>query len=395
MDTVSFDISALDASFKEHATRGIGRYVSELKRYFDHHSFEDFQVTTFDHGQIWNGSLLGRACELLPAGRVTVKQQLLFPFRLGALPGGKRSVLHFPAQMDAPTWCSRKTIVTVLDLIPVVLADLYRAERPGWRFQLARWLERRAIKNASLIIAISECTARDVVRCFGINRERIVVTPLGVDSKFFIPRSADTPPEEQARARFKLPSGRPVILYVGGIDQRKNWRGLLTTLAALKERAESSGRPSPVLAMVGKIDQDRQFPALNGLISELGLKDDVVCTGYLPDSELFELYQISALFLFLSLYEGFGLPPLEAAAAGVPVVSSNRASLPEVLEEGALLVDPEWSEDVVAAIESLLEDPSKAYALGQQGQAHARRFSWERTGELTADAYRRCLRLQA
>lgn len=168
MFTVGLDTSALDPSFKAHAGRGIGRYVTELKKYFDRNDESTLKVGFFDHRSLRAPSWLERSIASLPAGRETVRQQIVYPLSLKLSRSAAFNVMHFPAHMDAPSWSMRRYIITVLDLIPLVCADLYKADRPGWRYRLARWLEIRAIKNASLVLAISENTARDVVRLLDI-----------------------------------------------------------------------------------------------------------------------------------------------------------------------------------------------------------------------------------
>jgi glycosyltransferase involved in cell wall biosynthesis len=390
---IGFDTSALDETFKAHAARGIGRYVRELKRYFDARAASEGDtglcVGEFDHRQLTLGNSADRIVDRLPFGRHTVRQQLLYPMRLSKVTAGRFDALHFPAHMDAPSWSVRRYALTVLDLIPMVCRDLYRADRPGWRFHLARWLEMRAIKNASLVLAISENTARDVRRLLGIPAERIVVTPLGVDERFFAaPRMLEDASAMGAlRRRLDLPADRPVVLYVGGIDQRKNWKGLLEVHAELVRRRSEPPR-RPALVMVGKIENDEHFPALKARIAELGLEGDVRLAGFLNDEELLRAYALSTVFFFPSLYEGFGLTPLEAMAAGVAVVSSNTSAMPEVIGDAAVPIDPSDVRACAEAVDALLSDGARRLELQATGRARAARFTWERTGKATLEAYR-------
>jgi glycosyltransferase involved in cell wall biosynthesis len=384
---IGFDISGLDETFKEHAARGIGRYVGELQKYFAQQQSPAIEVASFSHADILKSSWLNGAIDRIPLGRRTLKQQMLFPLKMsmpGVLP---YDVIHFPAHMDAPSWCWRKYIITVLDLIPLVLKDLYQAECPGLRFTVARWLEIKAIQNASLVLAISENTARDVNRILGVPNERIVVTPLGVSEHFFEFGKQD--PESALRERYKIPIERPILLYVGGIDPRKNWKGMLEVLRGVLERVDQEHSPAPVLLMAGKISGDRQFPKLTSRIRELGLENDVLLPGYVPDDDLLQLCRISSVFLFLSLYEGFGLPPLEAMAAGAAVVCSKRSCLQELVGDGALTVDPENYREVIEAVLHLLSDSNTARGLAERGRSRAACFTWEKTGAATMAAYQR------
>ncbi|MBX7138187.1 MAG: glycosyltransferase family 4 protein [Oligoflexia bacterium] len=390
MFTVGLDTSALLPGFKEHALRGIGRYVLELRNFFLNAPSPDPAVGFFNHTDLVRGGLAGSLIELAPFGRTTLRQQLLYPVRLGTGAMQRFNLVHFPAHMDAPAWSPKSYIVTVLDLIPLIFKDLYKSAQPGWRYNLARALELRAIRNASFIITISQQTARDINRLLGVPLERIAVTELGVGANFFEARN-EPADRERLRAKFQLPVNAPIVLYVGGIDQRKNIGKMLQAVRALREMQPQN---PAVLVMAGKIDQDRQYPGLIKQIEEEGLARAVRLAGYLEDDELIRLYSASSVFLFPSLYEGFGLPPLEALAAGLPVVSSNASAMPEVLEGAALLCDPQDSKSMAQSMYQVLTDRELAGDLAQRGRERARQFSWTRTGEKTLQAYKRATELR-
>lgn len=382
---IGLDVSALDEGFKSHSARGIGRYVKELHRYMVLHQRDGVLVDTFDHQTVRLPRVMERAVEMIPVGRQTIRQQLVYPFRLGTGAMSRFSALHFPAHMDAPAWLGKPYILTVLDLIPIVLADLYAAEVPGWRFRFARFLELRAIKNASLILAISRHTARDLERVLSIPAERIRVTPLGVDESFFSPVSESM--KEQAWNRVGVQRGTSCLLYVGGIDPRKNISALLSVLEELSFARAQRSKEVPHLIFAGRIEGDRGYPGLCAEIRRRGLSEQVHLLGYVPDDVLRALYQIAAVFVFPSLYEGFGLPPLEAMAAGLPVVSSNASSLPDVLGDVGIGVAPDDTVRWVEELLSLLDDDDRRRRLSHAGVQQARQFSWSRTGETTLAAY--------
>jgi glycosyltransferase involved in cell wall biosynthesis len=387
MFRVGLDTSALDGGFKNHAMRGIGRYVQELNRYFLSQHSSDVSVGTFDQGILRQKSLASSFIDSLPAGKRTLSQQLLYPLRLRKGPLSAFDVVHFPAHMDAPAWSPKKYILTVLDLIPLVLKDLYKADKPSWRFAFARFLEIRAIKSASLIVAISHNTARDVHEILGVPEEKIVVTHLGVDRKFFDARLLDG--RDALCARYKLSPNRPFVLYVGGIDQRKNFSGLLKAFKELLIICKERQKPLPQLIMAGNIQTDGQYPKLLELARTLSLESDIAMPGFVEDRDLLQLYSISSVFFFPSLYEGFGLPPLEAMAAGTPVVSSGTSSMPEVLGEAALLVDPLNAAESAKALFEVLHTQEIALSLRQLGRKQAEKFTWQATGEQTLKAYER------
>jgi glycosyltransferase involved in cell wall biosynthesis len=175
---------------------------------------------------------------------------------------------------------------------------------------------------------------------------------------------------------------------LGGIDPRKNTANLVKAFKILREKRQ--GRP--VLVIAGKIRDDKQFPVLQREIEAAGVGSDVCMPGFVGDEDLLKLFKHTAVFLFPSLYEGFGLTPLEAMAAGVPVVSSNTSSMPEVLGKAAMLVDPSSPDAMAESADIILSNPSVAADLRAAGAKRAELFSWSRTGQSTMAAYERFLR---
>jgi len=396
--TVGLDTSGLDPEFKSHAHRGIGRYVSELWRYLGSQDLPDMHLRAFDHRQVMQGSWANKVISYLPAGRATARQQLLYPARLSSKGMREFDIIHFPAHMDGPTWSVKPVVLTVLDLIPLVCADLYKAKRATWRFQLARWLELRAIKHASLVLAISENTARDVERVLKIPADRIVVTPLGVDQKFFSVESRRSVLVGEKRIKLlrdlKIPEGRPIILYIGGIDPRKNVPFMLKALRELNNQRRLDQLPAALLFMAGKVAEDREYPELQKAIADGELLDDVILGGYVPDELLLDVLGISDAFFFASLYEGFGLPVLEAMAAGVTVVCAQTSSLPEVLGGFGFEFEPSSLEQAVAGLKVALTGGEICQEHRVRARERARRFTWEETGRRTVEAYRYAAKLQ-
>lgn len=392
MIRVGFDTSALDPRFKSHAQRGIGRYVSHLADYMSKSAPDDLRVEWFNHRDLLSSGLAAKMIDLVPCGRTTIRQQLLYPLKLqsGALRGA--DFVHFLAHMDGPAWSPKPYILTVHDLIPLVLEDLYRAHRPTWRYEFARWLENTSIRNATLLLSVSETTARDVVRLLGVPRERIVVTPNGVEQSFFelfeVRQQLSSDARSELRDRLGIPRERPIIFYVGGHDERKNISKLVEVCReVISERAER-GQSQPVLVLAGKVHSERERDTLETALRDFAMAADTVNLGFVPDEDLKALYAESSVFLFPSLYEGFGLPVLEAMAAGVPVVSSNRGALPEVMGDAGLVFDPEDAIGGCQAVLRVLADGELSRRLSDEGYQRAKQFSWERTGRLTVEAYK-------
>jgi glycosyltransferase involved in cell wall biosynthesis len=392
MIKVGFDISALDPEFKAHAGRGIGRYVGHVAGYLREYLPPDVGIEWFNHRNLLTSGVFSKLIGLVPFARTTIRQQLLYPLRLNTGPLKAAQCVHFPAHMDGPAWSRKPYILTVHDLIPLILDTLYRENRPAWRYELARWLEVKSIRNALLLLAVSETTANDVHRLLGVPRERIVVTPNGVEQSFFdqykLRREMSPEARTEVRQRLGIPQGRPILLYVGGHDERKNVKAAIEIASEVLRECAESGKPVPVLVLAGKIESQRERDSFETALRNFAMASDTVNLGFVAEDDLRALYAESAVFLFPSLYEGFGLPVLEAMAAGVPVVSSNRGALAEVAGKAALLFDPV---DVIAGAQgvlSVLQNHELAHRLSESGHQQAGLFSWERTGRLTIEAYR-------
>lgn len=389
---VGFDTSALDPRFKSHAERGIGRYVSNLARYLENNLPSDLDIEWFNHENLITTGVATKLIDMLPCARTTLRQQLLYPLKLSSGALRNTTCVHFPAHMDGPAWSTKPYILTVHDLIPMILEQLYRAHRPTWRYEFARWLENRSIKNATLLLSVSETTARDVVRLLGVPRERIVVTPNGVDQGFFdlftlrqeLSREART----ELRVRLGIPLGRPMIFYVGGHDERKNIARLVEISREVIAECAEKGETEPVLVLAGRINMQRERDTLDTALRDYAMAADTINVGFVPDDDLRALYAESSVFLFPSLYEGFGLPVLEAMAAGVPVVSSDRGALPEVMGKAGLSFHPEDSIAGCQAVLQVLRNQELGVRLSHEGHQQAKLFTWERTGQCTVDAYR-------
>ena len=313
-----------------------------------------------------------------------MRQQIFFPLTLGSTLKKSCGLLHFLAQTDAPSWCLQPYAVTVHDVIPLAMPDLYKAHNPTWRYNLARFLEQQSIKNAAHIFTVSHYSARDIERYLSVPPEKITVTPNGISDVFFAPANLDP---EQIRMQTKLPSGRDIILYVGGIDPRKNVLSLIDIFGTVCQRMLDRGSPLPILVLTGRIRNDKAYPDLFAKIAASPFRNEIFETDYLSDEDLVALFKTTSVFVFPSLYEGFGLTPLEALAAGVPVVSSNRSCMPEILEDAALLCDPQDTDRFSSQIVEVLTSPDLADSLRARGPQQARKFTWEQTGKATLEGY--------
>jgi len=264
-----------------------------------------------------------------------------------------------------------KSVFTLHDLIFIFHPETHKP--------LNRWfltlMMPRFLRAADAVIAVSECTKRDAIRFYGIPEEKITVIYEGVNPRF---RPASPETIAAVRARYNLPEH--FILYVGTIEPRKNLTALLEAFHYLLATHDLR------LVIVGK--KGWLYEGFFRRLRELGLEDRVIFTGYVPDEDLPAIYSAADLFVFPSLYEGFGLPVLEAMACGVPVICSNTSSLPEVAGDAALLVDPADVWALAGAMEQALTDEHLRSELMAKGLERARWFTWEKAAAKTLEVYR-------
>ena len=291
-----------------------------------------------------------------------ISQDSLFP---------KVNIFHATDHL-LPRLSSIKGVFTLHDLIFLF--------HPQTHKPLNRWfltlMMPRFLRVADAVIAVSECTKRDAVRYYGIPEEKIIVIYEGVN-----PRFRPAGPETVAAVRQKYGLPERFILYVGTIEPRKNLTTLLEAFHHLTTLQPCDLR----LVIVGK--RGWLYEGFFRRLRELGLEERVHFTGYVPDEDLPALYSAADLFVFPSLYEGFGLPVLEAMACGTPVVCSNTSSLPEVAGDAALLVPPTDVRGLAEAMARVLTDETLRGAMRAKGLARAGEFSWVRTAGETLRIY--------
>lgn len=297
-------------------------------------------------------------------------EQLLLP-RLAERTGC--DVVHSLAS-TAPARGRFARVVTIHDLNYLLVPDAHF----GVRGLGMRMLVPLAARRSHRVLADSNATRDDLVRRLGVASEKIDVVPLGIGR----PAVATPTPEHELRARLGL-GERPLVLSLSAKRPHKNLVALLDALALVP----AERRPVAILAGYPTPHEEE----LKIRSEQLGLHDDVRFEGWTSEADAEGLLAASTCFVFPSLYEGFGLPVLEAMARGVPVACSDRASLPEVAGGAARLFDPTRPEQIARAIEALLGDPEEAARLAARGRARAAQFTWERTARLTLDAYERAL----
>lgn len=284
--------------------------------------------------------------------------------------GALRSDVVFFPHYDVPlTDRSPRTVVTVQDLNHFRLAEQFA----GWKVAVAARVLRRAVRRASRVVVTSQWTHRDLVGRHPDVAARVSVIPLGVTPGAAVSNS----PSASARVA-DLTSGGAFLLCVGNRKPHKN------LVAAVEVLARLSGRlPGLRLVLVGEdFGEDAEVRAR---AAERGVADAIVWFGRASDAELTMLFAGAGCLLFPSLYEGFGLPPLEAMAAGVPVVASDRASIPEVVGNAAATLDPHDWDGMADAAFRLLTDPAHRAEMVRRGLRRSEQFRWEDTGARVAD----------
>lgn len=280
-------------------------------------------------------------------------------------------VMH--TQYTAPLGYTGPLVVTVHDLGFLHVPESFPR---GLRAAL-RALVPRSIARAAQVITDSEFAARDIVMRYGVRPEKIAVIPLGADARF---RPVDQAETVDVLARYDL---RPGFLFsLGRLNRRKNLERLLQAYGRLR----ANGLTDVPLVIGGKPDYGVDDVLRRADLSAAG--SSVRFAGLIPDRDLPAFYCGAACFVYPSLFEGFGLPLLEAMACGTSVVASNRAALPELVGDAGLLVDPESVNDLVAALGRVLGDCGLAHELGQRGLERSRQFSWEKTARRTLEVYR-------
>jgi glycosyltransferase involved in cell wall biosynthesis len=263
-------------------------------------------------------------------------------------------------------------VITLFDLHWLLFPKLFSPLRLAYLRRALDWSARRS----AAVLTISENSKKDLIRLLGVPEEKITVTYPGLDPFFEQTPSA----EEQEALRGKYGLQQPFILFVGQMHRRKNVLRLIRAFRLLKKQTAVPHRL--VLAGGAGDGSEEIMDDIRGPATE-----DILVTGGLPDSAVRALYRLASCLVYPSLYEGFGLPVLEAMAGGCPVITSNVSSLPEVAGPAALLVDPLREDELAAAMYRVLSEPGLANALREKGWQQAHKFSWENTARGTVAVF--------
>jgi glycosyltransferase involved in cell wall biosynthesis len=303
----------------------------------------------------------------------------LFMERTVRAHGGR--LVHLTEPRGTPVFASLPRVVTGLDLIPLIFPELYLSSAPfAVEFERAR--HRRRYVGARRVVAISQATKNDLVRMLGIDEARIDVAYLGVDHRRFRVEPGE---DDATNVREAIGVDGPFILYVGAADARKNLARLIEAHALSKV-----ARAMP-LVVAGKLNNANKALIADAMKRSVRSGARVVFSSYVDDSVLPALYRRAVVHAFPSLYEGFGLPLLEALACGAPTLATDRSAVPEVTGDAALLVSGLDVEEMAVALDRLVGDESYRRHLAVRGPEQARKFTWDRCARETLRSYRLAL----
>ncbi len=285
----------------------------------------------------------------------------------------RTNVFHEPHYVLPPlTHC--RSVVTIHDCIHLRFPQ-YLPKRGALAY--ARAQMGAAARRSDRVLTVSEASKRDILEFFNVPPEKVTVIHNAIDERFLT-----APPEEAVQAvaeRYQLQGD--FALYVGTVKPHKNVERLIDAFQVVRQ----SGLDHLKLVVIG--DDISKYAVLRRAVHRYNLHKYVRFLGFLPDETLAAVYRLAAVFVFPSLYEGFGLPPLEAMACGTPVVTSNVSSLPEVMGDAALFVDPYDADAIADGIRRVIIDPALRADLRARGLARAREFSWERSVRRVREIY--------
>ncbi len=261
-----------------------------------------------------------------------------------------------------------KTVAVVHDMA-------YKAHPETVNNKTLRWLQltlKKSCKRADAVVTVSEFSKQEIMKYLGVPEEKITVMPNGVDLETFHPNYGEDQ-VDSLKKQFRIPG--EYFLYLGTLEPRKNIERLVRAYSQLVNEKKEGNIPYLVLAG-GK---GWLYDSIFATVQELKIEDRVIFTGYVEESQVPVLMKGAKAFVFPSLYEGFGMPPLEAMACGTPVLSSAATSLPEVVGESGVLVDPESVESICHGLRELAEDEELCRRLQKEGLERAKLFSWDKT----------------
>ncbi|MEK7653131.1 MAG: glycosyltransferase family 1 protein [Patescibacteria group bacterium] len=366
----------IDARLYGTRHRGIGRYIEKLIENLEKIDSENqyvvfLQKSNFNEYQPKNPNFKR---ELADFRAYSIKEQVIFP---RILKKHQFNLVHFP-HFNVPIFYRGKFVVTIHDLIISHYPDSRATTLPFWLYQIKLFFYRlilnSAAKKANKIIAVSGYTKEDIVNLLHVGQEQVVVTYEGVG----IPAVRN---ENCAEALNNLGILGDYLLYVGSAYPHKNLEKLISAFKIVETHCHASLPNNLKLVLAGRIDLF--YERLKNNIND----KNIIFTGELKDEQLFCLYKNAKAYVFPSLMEGFGLPPLEAQSQGCPVISANSSCLPEILGDSAVYFDPGDIYEMAIKIESVLDDKILRDDLIEKGYENVKKYLWEDCAKKTLVIY--------
>lgn len=363
--------------FGGEQSKGLGRYTQKLIEHLaqqdDHNEYVIFlQADSFDKWTIDNPRFTPM---LAPYTWYTVEEQLKMPRMIRE---AEVDLMHFP-HFNVPLLYRGPFVVTIHDLIilrfPTQRATTLGSLKYFMKHTAGKMVMNHAAKRSQHIITVSHFSKNDIVDYFAVPGEKISVTYEAAE-----PLSGEEAPTEEVLQKYGI-ADTPYVLYVGNAYPHKHLEVLVDTAKQLQQQGATQRK----FVLVGKVDYF--YERLQRMIADAGVEDLFVCTDFVPDADLPVLYKNAQAYIFPSLYEGFGLPPLEAMHYGVPVIAARASCLPEILGDGALYFDSNDISGIITALDTVENDAAARSALIARGRETVQQYSWSSMTEQTLAVY--------
>jgi glycosyltransferase involved in cell wall biosynthesis len=351
---------------------GIGTYIRNILIELSRLDRETEYVVLCRPDDLESGDVLGQNFRMVPetAPTYSIAEQFKIPLSL-AREGVQ--LVHEPHYVLPPLLRCR-SVVTIHDCIHLMFPEYLPNRLAYYYAKSSMWA---ATRKSDRILTVSEASKRDILRFFDVAPEKVVVVYNAIDERFLAPAN----PERMDLVKKRYQLDHPFVLYVGNIKPHKNIERLIASFARAREQCSDDLK----LIIIG--DEISKYPGLRQQVHRHKIDKHVRFLGFQPMETLAAFYRLARAFVFPSLYEGFGLPPLEAMACGAPVVTSNVSSLPEVAGGAALLVDPYDEEAIAAGMVRAVTDEALRAELIEQGKQRARTFSWKQSVQRIHEIY--------
>ncbi|GAA0744100.1 glycosyltransferase family 1 protein [Clostridium oceanicum] len=352
---------------------GIGTYTEKILKHMINKYSEDF-FNIYWSGDNYQSFKKENTRIIMTSKRYSrFFEQYFFPHDLNI---ENPDIYHVPQNgIGLSEYIHCKKISTIHDLIPYIMPETVGK---GYLYKFLRDMP-KIINLSDSIITVSNQSKKDIIKFFNVDKDKIFSIPLAADEKY---KPLD---KEHCKntAKNKYNITKPYILYLGGFSARKNVKSLILAFSKIYNKLNKEYQ----LVIVGS-KKDRA-PYLEKLTSTFKIKSNIIFTGFVPEDDLPILYNGSDAFVYPSLYEGFGLPLLEAMSCATPIITSNVSSIPEVVSDSALLIDPSNLDDLSNSIEKLINNSALQKTLSEKGYARSKLFSWEKTASSTFEVYKK------